>query len=166
MIGVLGDQHLGDQRLGWNAAFDDARGGRSLDHRTLARAAAVARAARYQHPERGRHDVEPLGDILADPVERAATAGAGLLFDIDDLLDPFEVRGQRAAVGLARPSLARAPRPGFAGDLGLGQRRLGILEAELELIGIELLGAAAEPVPLQGLDNRPQTLDLGLQSPE
>jgi hypothetical protein len=34
-------------------------------------------------------------------VERAATAGAGLVLDIDDLLDPFEMRGQRAAVGLS-----------------------------------------------------------------
>ena len=51
VIGVLGDQHLGDQRLGRNAAFDDPRRRRRLDHRALARAAAVARPAGDQHPE-------------------------------------------------------------------------------------------------------------------
>ena len=66
VIGVLGDQHLGDQRLGGHAAFDNPRRRRHLDHRALARAAAIARAARDQHPERGRHDVEPLGYVLAD----------------------------------------------------------------------------------------------------
>src|SRR3990167_2593781 len=53
MVGVLGDQHLRDQRLGRNATLDDPRGRRCLDDRTLARAAAITRAARDQHAERG-----------------------------------------------------------------------------------------------------------------
>ena len=165
MIGVLGDQHLGDQRLGWNAAFDDPRRCRGLDHRALARAATVARPTRDQHPERGRHHIEPLGDILADPVERAAAAGAGLVLDIDDLLDPFEVRGQRTAVGLAR-MVGAGSACLLLGVLSFGQRRLDFLKAELELIGIELLGTAPEAVALEGLDDRPQALDLGLENLE
>ena len=57
-----------------------------------------------------------IGDILADLVERAAAAGAGLVIDIDDLLDPFEVCGQRAAVGLARLIILSARGLRFAGD--------------------------------------------------
>jgi hypothetical protein len=46
-------------------------------------------------------DVEPLGHVLANRVEHAAAARAGLVLDVDDLLDPLEVRRQGAAVALA-----------------------------------------------------------------
>src|SRR5690606_41031523 len=58
---------------------------------------------------------------------------------------------------------ARASGLRLVRSLGLGQRRLGILEAKLELVGIELLGTAAEAVPLESLDDRPQTLDFGIR---
>lgn len=93
VVGVLGDQHLRDQRLGRDAALDDARRRRSLDHRALARTAAIARPPRDQHAEGGPHHIEPFGPILAHRVERAAAARAGLALDIDDLLDPFQMRG-------------------------------------------------------------------------
>ena len=102
MVGILGNQHLRDQRLGRQPALDDPWRRRRLDHRALARAAAVARPTCDQHPEGGRHDIEPLGNILADLVERTAAAGAVLALDVDDLLDPLEVRWQGAAVALAR----------------------------------------------------------------
>ena len=50
-----------------------------------------ARPAHNQHPELRRHDVEPLDDILADPVQRAATAGADRAVDIDHRLDPWQM---------------------------------------------------------------------------
>ena len=54
-------------------------------------------------------------------------------------------------------------RPAFLiGGLDLSQRHISFLEAEQQLIGIELLGTAAELVPLQGFDDRPQTIDLGV----
>ena len=165
MIGVLGDQNLRDQRLGGDAALDDPRRGRCLDDRALARAAAIARAARDQHAEGGRHDVETLGHVLADLVERAAAARARLILDVDDLFDPLEMGWQRSAVGLAR-AIRRCPACLVHGVLGLGQGRLDLLQGKLELIGIELLGPAAEPVPLQGFDDRLQTLDLGLENLE
>ena len=40
--------------------------------------------------------------------------------------------------------------------------RLDILKRKLELIGIELLGLAAEPVPLEGLEDRLQPLDASI----
>lgn len=103
MIGILGYQHLRDQRFGRNAALDDPCRRRSLDDGALAGPAAVARPTRHQHTESGRHDVEALGNILADLVERPATAGTSLVINVDDLLDPFEMGRQRTAVGLAQP---------------------------------------------------------------
>jgi hypothetical protein len=82
-------------------------------------------------------------------VKRAATAGASPALDIDDLLDPFEVRGQRSAVDLAR-TIGAGSACLLLGMLGFGQRRLDFLEAELELIGIELIGTAPETVALEG----------------
>jgi len=84
--------------------------GRRLHDRALAGAAAIARTARHQNAEGGRHDVEPLRDILTDDMEIAAAAGAGLVLDIDDLLDPLKMRRQRAPVGLARSGAGGALR--------------------------------------------------------
>ena len=72
------------------------------------------------------------------------------------------MRGQRTAVGLAWSRFAFPPRLHLIGRLDLSQFGLDFLEAELELVGIELLGTTAELVALQRLDNRPQTLDLSL----
>ena len=151
------------QRLGGNAALNDPRGGRCLEDRALTRAAAIARAAGDQHAEGSRHDVETLCNGLTDLVERATAAGASLILDVDDLLDPLEVGRQRAAVGLVG-AIPRCPACLVHGVLGLGQGRLDLLQGKLELIGIELLGPAAEPVPLQGLDDRLQAFNLGLEN--
>lgn len=163
MIGVLGDQHLRDQRLGGNAALDDPRRCGRLHDCALASATAVARPAGDQDAEGGRHHVEALGNILADLVECAAAAGAGPdtldFFDIDNLFDPLEVGRQRTTVGLARP-LGKSPARLVPRMLSLGQGRLDFLQGKLELIGIELLGAAAEPVALEGLNDRLQAIDF------
>lgn len=115
MVGIFSDQHLRDQRFGRDAAFNDARRCRRLNDSALAGTAAVARAACEQHTKSNRNDVEPLGHILADLVESAAAAGTGLLVDIDDLLDPFQMRRQRAPVGRAGAIGALPPSRGFAG---------------------------------------------------
>ena len=52
------------------------------------------------------------------------------------------------------------------GVLGLRECRLHLFEAQLELIGIELLGSAAKPVALEGLDDRLEAFDLGLENLE
>ena len=93
-------------------------------------------------------------------MECTAATGASLVLDIDDLLDPLEVRGQGPAVGLAR-TIGRGSACRLLGVLGLGQRRLDFLKAEFELIGIKLLGTAAKAVALEGLDDRRQALNLG-----
>ena len=162
VIGILGDQHLRDQRFGGDAAFDDPCRRRSLDDRALTRTAAIARTAGNQHAEGGGDDIEAFSHILADLVECAAAAGTGLIFDIDDLLDPLEMGRQRPAVGLARPFALRLGHRGISCGVHAAKRRLDILQGELELIGVELLGLAAEPVPLEGLEDRLQPLDPGI----
>lgn len=113
-----------------------------------------------QHAERCRDHIEAFSDILTDLVARVATAGTDPGFDIHDLFDPFEVRGQRAAVGHARTIAARPSGLHLIGGLGLGERRLGILEPQL--IGIELLGTATEPVTPKSLDDRAQAFHFGV----
>ena len=127
MIGILGYQHLGDQRLGRDAAFDDPCRRWSLHDRALARTAAIARAPGDQHAEGGGDDIKAFGNILADLVQRSAAAGTSLVFDIDDLLDPLEVGGQRSAVGLARAFALRLGRRGISCGVHAAERGLDIL---------------------------------------
>ena len=63
--------------------------------------AGVFRAAGDEHPELRRHDVQPLTLVLADPVQLALAARAGLVVDVDDDLDPRQMRRQRSAVDTA-----------------------------------------------------------------
>ena len=77
-----------------------------------------------------------------------------LVLDIDDLLDPFEMRGQRATVGLARVIGLGLPGCRFACGTCLTQSRLDIFQAELKLVGIELLGTSTEPMTHEGVDDR------------
>ena len=60
MIGVLGDQHLRDRRLGRQAALDQPRRRGRLHDNVLAGPAGVFGPAHDQHPELRRNDVEPL----------------------------------------------------------------------------------------------------------
>jgi hypothetical protein len=69
VVGIFRDQHLGDGRLGRHPALDQPRRRRRLHHHILAGPAGVFRSAHHEHPELRRHDVEPLGDILADPMQ-------------------------------------------------------------------------------------------------
>ena len=88
----------------------------------------------------------------------AAAARAGLALDVDDRLDPRQMRRQRAAVGAALARGLRAHRRRLG--LGLG-RRLGfalldLFQSQQQLIGRQRLGAAAEAVALQLLDDLDQ----------
>ena len=99
-------------------------------------------------------------------MESAAAAGACPktinFLDIDDLLDPFEMCGQRSAVGLAGAFAPGLGHRGITCSLRAAERGLDILQRQLELIRVELLGLTAEPVPLEGLDDRLQPLDPGI----
>ena len=109
VVGIFGHEHLGDGGVGRQPALDQPRRRRRLHHHLLAGAAGVFGPAHHQDPELGRHDVEALGDVLADAVQGAGAARAGRALDIDDGLDPRQVRRQGAAVagGVARRGPAR-----------------------------------------------------------
>ena len=108
VVGVFGDDHVRDRRLGRQAALDQPRRRRRLDDDVLASAAGIFGSAHDQHSELRRHDVEPLADVLADLVKLAPAARAGLVLNVDDRLDARQMRRQRSAV---RAPLARRRRP-------------------------------------------------------
>ena len=102
--------------------------------------------------------IEQLARVLADRVQGPAAAGAALALDVDQHLDPRQVRRQGAQVASPNPRCPRGAAPCRQLLLGrLGRRRglLEVLEAELELVGIEPLRASAEPAALQLLDQEP-----------
>jgi len=100
-------------------------------------------------------------------VQCAAAAGAVALLDVDQHLITRQMRRQRAMVAVGT-GLAPWPRlvcgrirrllPGLAFRNGL----LQILDPEQQLIGVQLLGAAAELVAQQTLDQQLQLVDLGI----
>lgn len=45
----------------------------------------------------------------------------------------------------------------------MSKRCLDILQSQLQLIGIELFGPAAETMPHEGVDDRLEPLDLGVR---
>ena len=162
VIGVFGDQHLGDRRLGRQAALDQPRRRGRLHHHVLAGPAGVFGPAHDQHPELRRHDVEPLAHVLADPMQRVPAAGAGVVVDIDHHLDARQMRRQRSAVhpapGGVGSALGRCRL--FALGLAGGDDLVGLFQREQQLIFRQRLGPAAEAVALHLLDDLAQPLVL------
>jgi hypothetical protein len=69
MIGIFADYDVSDQPFGWQAALDQARWCRRLDHRARATPASILGSTHDQEPELGRDHVQPLGHILADGMQ-------------------------------------------------------------------------------------------------
>jgi hypothetical protein len=90
MVGILGYEHLGDERIGRQPALDHTGRSGRLYH-GLTGAAGIFGPTDHQHAQLRRHDVEPLGDILADAVQGVAAAGAGGIIDVDDRLQPRQM---------------------------------------------------------------------------
>ena len=166
-IGIFGHDDMGDERLGRNAVLDQPFRCRRLAHFALTGSAGVFRTAQDEHLELRGGYVEPLGDILANPMLETATARAGFICDIDDDLFARQMWRQRAAIdaSLARQSprlVAVLLLTGFSDS----ERLFQILECERQLIGVEPFGPAAEAVALQFLDDADKALDLAMGSGE
>lgn len=166
MVGVFADQNMRDGRFGGDTAFNEARRRGRLHHDLLAASAGVFGPARDDHAELGRHDVEALGTILAHDVQHSLAAAAGLVLDVDDLLDTRQVGRQGAPVGTALPgaSLARGGIGGVFYCEALCLDLLGFFQTQKQLIDGKALGPAAEAVALQFLDDLAQPLVLGALS--
>ena len=146
------------------------RSGAGRDHHgPLAGAAGVARAARDAHPQLRGHDVELLGAQFVDHVQRTAAARAVTVLDVDHHLVARQMRRQRAVIAIG-PSFAplplrvlppRPPRPAPAWFSATVCSRSS--SPNCSWSGVELLGAAAELVAQQALDQQPQLVVLGMQ---
>jgi hypothetical protein len=151
MLGELRDGDMGQQRLCGQPALDQGGHRPGLTDAGAALRAGVARADRDDHPELRGRDVEPFGTVFADPHHLPATTGAGQI-------------GRRDHPLLARQILRQATRPprrpgrAFSyprvpGRLlsfgGRGDGEFDILEGQLELVRMELLGPRAEPGALE-----------------
>jgi hypothetical protein len=167
VVGVLGRQHVREERLGRHPAGGRPPRGGGLHHRPLAGPAGVAGSADHLHAQLGRDEVEHLARVLADHVQRPAAAGAALVLEVDQHLHPWQVRRQGAQVAPARswrPRCIAVPRSHLLlCRLSRGDGLLEVLQAELELVGVELLRAPTELPALQLPDQEPQLLDLGLR---
>lgn len=151
VIGILGDEHVGEEPGAGPAALDRHAGQRRLDD-AVAGSAAELGADVPDDPERGGHIVQLLGDILADPAHRTAAIRADAGGLVHDLV-PRQVVGQRLAEG---PGGLRPYRRDGRGS-GL---RLDLLQRELQLLYLacDLLRRAAELHPAQPRQLEPEPL--------
>ena len=149
---------MGEQGGGRESLSDrPLRGRRLVDG--PAGPATVTRAADPDDPKPRRHMVKHLADGLANHMQRAAAAVAGLTPKIEPNVLARQVRRQAWPLRLRSRRFCLCWRkPGF------GSRKIGveILEAEPQLLVIEPLGLAAELAALQLLDDEPEPFDLGL----
>ena len=96
--------------------------------------------------ELGRRHVQPLGAVLAHDMHGAATARASRALRLDDDFFPRQMGRQFAAIdraGLLGRRFQRRVR-GLLCGARFSDRLLGLLHGEVQLIGIELFGFAAE----------------------
>ena len=75
MVGIFGDEDMGEEPGSGLAALDRHTGQRRLDD-PVARAAAELGPDVADDTERGGHIIELLGDIVTDPAHRAAAVRA------------------------------------------------------------------------------------------
>ncbi len=153
--------------LGRQAAIDRALRRWRLHHGSLARPAGVTRPARDPHPKLRGHDIELLAARFADHMQRATTAGALAVLDVHHHLVARQVCRQIAEIALRRCRsallLLRLWCNSVLCRLVRGDRLLQILEPQLQLVIGELLGAAAEPMAHQPMNEQAQLVILGIE---
>lgn len=170
VIGEFADQHVGDQGLGGEPAIDRTGRCRRLHDWGVAGATGLARPTEHLHPEERRHDVEHPAHRLADLMQRPAAAGTGLVVAIHHHLDLRQALRQLVHGTLAPPARGCRRVRGVRRHRGLRRSRCGgfglleILDRQRQLVGIDLLGARPEPVPLELSDQQMELVDLRAQA--
>ena len=119
----------------------------------------------HLHAQLGRNQVELLGAVFTDHVQRTAAARALFVVDVDDDLIACQVCRQRPAIAVGSlrtpPSLRWFRR--IFGGVAFGSTLLRILQDKLQLIEVKLLRTWTITVAQQTLDQLPQLLVLSLQ---
>ena len=144
VVRELGHQDMCDGPFGRQPAFEQPGCGDSLNDPIRADAAGILRPDVDQHPKLRRHDVQPLGPILADLVHAAAATRALKARRFDDTLDARQVRGQMAEIAL--PFLSRGLGGGgglLPAGLDLGDGDFQVFEGKLPVVITQLLGPFA-----------------------
>src|ERR1700730_5316129 len=158
VIAVLGDQDMGE-KTGTGEALGDRtlRGGGLMN--SPAGPAAIARSADANDSKPRGHMIEHLADSLADHMQFAAAAGAGLMLEIEPDVLAGQMRRQAWSIGPRSRHLDhRRWKRGFDPcDIGVD-----VFEAELQLVVIKPFGTPAKLAALQLLDNELEPFDLGL----
>ena len=148
VLGMLGHRDMRQQRLSRPATLQQMGGGRGLQHPCPPPGAGVAGADGHNDLIARRDDVEAFRAVLTDPHHVAATAGAGNALGLDGLLDTRQVVRKLAFFArllvLVRPAGFNRLLDRRDLFLGFGNGGLNILERELQLVGIELLGLRSE----------------------
>lgn len=168
MVGVLPDQHVGDQPEPGQAGLEWLGGDGGDHHLPLARPAGVLGPGVDHDLEPGRHELQDLAPLVADARLGGAAHRADLLLGgrlQNDLL-ARQVGGQRPAAGLSRRRLVQPRQRRRQGGLrrrlaGLGPERL--FEEQPQLVGGDLLGAAPEPIAEQAGEARLQPVVVVLE---
>jgi hypothetical protein len=109
-----------------------------------------------------RRHVKAAGAVFSDPDHLAAAARACEACRLNHALDARQMgrKGAGGAAGsLACRRASRAARTIFLAFLRLGDRDLNIFQDELQLVGIELLRAPAEPRTLVFFHKQLKALD-------
>ncbi len=126
-----------------------------MNDRALAGPAGVFGTAGYDHLVLRRHNIEPPGDVFADPMQDARAAGADALLRFQNDLDLSQMVGKRGPLlaTLASPvRLERGIGP-LLRLLDLGQTLDEVLEGQIQLVLVQPLRASAELQPLQGCED-------------
>jgi hypothetical protein len=119
MVGIPGHQNLGDSGFGRQTALD----------RSAAQAPGFARhgprkSGRHIWAELRPHHIQPFTPVLADQLQLALAARTGLVVDVDDDLNPRQMRRQRSPVDTAlvssRLSIGERRTIGLRSTVGLG----------------------------------------------
>jgi len=146
MVGELGDEHMRNRALGRQPTLDQEGRGWRLGDPFGAGTAGILGSNRHEDAELGRHDVQPLAAVLADPVHRAAAAGTLQAGRLDHLLDPGEALRQIAPIAtgdLGSPRTGRGRGVFILLGLCLGDGSFQIFEGQLPLVLTQFLGPFA-----------------------
>jgi hypothetical protein len=112
MIGIFGHENLSNGDYGRQAALDQPGRRLGLHDTILAGTTGVFGTPGNHNAELGRHYVQSLAFVFTDPMQFALAAGASLVVDVDDNLDPRQMRRQCPAIDapLGLPELSRLDR--------------------------------------------------------